>query len=195
MSSLLESVLDSMFGVNLMLKEEIEMLYKTAKNCSGKNFVEIGNYHGASTIAIGLAIKNDPKSNLFTIDPHDYDYETHADLNDKSELFFSNLYKNKLIRKTKVIELRSQEVTPGWDKDVDFLFIDGNHSYEETMEYFEGWNPFLHSNSKLLFHDYYDDKKNPDPDIIEVKFVVDEIIKNYPFQITKKTGSLVLLEV
>jgi len=50
------------------------------------------------------------------------------------------------------------QVLPGVLKDIgklDFLFIDGNHSYEATLRYFEMAKPYLHNKSLLVFDDIY----------------------------------------
>ncbi len=38
---------------------------------------------------------------------------------------------------------------------LDFFFIDGNHSYEATLRYFEMAKPFLHNDSVVIFDDIY----------------------------------------
>ena len=38
---------------------------------------------------------------------------------------------------------------------LDFFFIDGNHSYEATMRYLELCKPYLHNNSVVIFDDIY----------------------------------------
>ena len=50
------------------------------------------------------------------------------------------------------------DVLPNLLKDVkvlDMLFIDGNHSYEATMRYFELSKPYLNNESMLVFDDIY----------------------------------------
>ena len=50
------------------------------------------------------------------------------------------------------------KVMPNLLKDVkglDMLFIDGNHSYEATMRYFELSKPYLNNESMLVFDDIY----------------------------------------
>ncbi|MFM2048524.1 MAG: hypothetical protein RI955_1072, partial [Bacteroidota bacterium] len=38
---------------------------------------------------------------------------------------------------------------------VDFAFIDGNHRYEPTINYYKKILPFTHENSILIFHDIH----------------------------------------
>ena len=38
---------------------------------------------------------------------------------------------------------------------LDYLFIDGNHSYEATLRYFEMAKPFIHNNTVIVFDDIY----------------------------------------
>jgi len=48
----------------------------------------------------------------------------------------------------------SVEVSKGWNKPIDFLFIDGDHSEEGCTRDANAWMPFLKCGAILGFHDY-----------------------------------------
>lgn len=45
------------------------------------------------------------------------------------------------------------EVAKTWDKKIDILHIDGDHSYESVKNDYETWSPFVNDNGVILFHD------------------------------------------
>ena len=50
------------------------------------------------------------------------------------------------------IEADSRTVT--WDKQIDFIFIDGRHDYDFIKSDFERFSPFLKKDGIIAFHDY-----------------------------------------
>ena len=47
----------------------------------------------------------------------------------------------------------SVAIAKDWDKKIDVLFIDGDHSYEGCKRDIEAWLPHLKENGVMLFHD------------------------------------------
>ena len=47
----------------------------------------------------------------------------------------------------------SREVALGWNKPVDFLFLDGDHRYEAVRQDFQDWVGHVRPDGVLLFHD------------------------------------------
>ena len=45
------------------------------------------------------------------------------------------------------------------DEKVDFLFIDGGHSYEEVKQDYENYSPLVRKNGFIVFHDKSNSKK------------------------------------
>lgn len=54
-----------------------------------------------------------------------------------------------------IVALRgtSHEIAKSFDKKVDFLFIDGDHSYEGVKSDVEDWFPKLNNSAIVIFHD------------------------------------------
>lgn len=57
----------------------------------------------------------------------------------------------------------SHDVVGSWTKEIDLLFIDGSHHYEDVRRDFEQWSPFLSANGRILIHDSRKDNVAEDP--------------------------------
>jgi predicted O-methyltransferase YrrM len=51
------------------------------------------------------------------------------------------------------LRTRSDEAVHGWNRPIDFLFIDGDHSYEAVARDFEDWSPHVLPEGTIAFHD------------------------------------------
>ena len=51
------------------------------------------------------------------------------------------------------LEDYSFNVSKDWQKYVDFLFIDGDHSYDGCLKDWMEWSPFIVKNGIVAFHD------------------------------------------
>lgn len=116
--------------------------------------VEIGALKGKSTcfIAEGIGSKG---CQFFTIDPWDYDPEREGKVN-----IFESFLENTRFYADKIKPLRgfSYDVVKSWPKTrrIDFLWIDGDHSYEGVKKDIEDWLPLVKENGYIAFHDYRD---------------------------------------
>ena len=54
--------------------------------------------------------------------------------------------------------------------DIDFLFIDGDHSYEGVKKDFEMYSPFVRKGGLIVFHDTNDSQKHRDRNVYVSKF-------------------------
>ena len=117
-----------------MPKEHAEILYHTALKKPG-TIVEIGSWHGRSSVILGNAIKNSREGHLYCFD--------HWNLIEGAECIMDqNIWKSWNDR---IVDWQLQKfVTPGraysqkaakqWPKNktIDLLFIDGWHEYLES---------------------------------------------------------------
>lgn len=67
--------------------------------------------------------------------------------------------------------------TMNWDRPVDLLFIDGNHSYEGVKGDIENWVPHVVDDAVVLFHDYH---------MKGVKKAVDEFLEQNEYEIERR---------
>lgn len=170
---------EGLFGLN-----EGRLVYKIARSLNDHSvIVEIGAYKGKSTcfIAEGLRGKN---SKLYSIDTWFNDggmRQARADT-------FPDFLKNISPCRDKIIPLRgfSFEIRRSWpfERKIDFLWIDGDHSYQGVKRDIEDWLPLVKNNCFVCFHDYRDEAG--------VKRAVDEKIFDGTIAFIKTKGNIFL---
>lgn len=130
-------------------EEKISLLH-LSKSARGI-FVEIGSYLGSSSCFIAEGIQQSgKKSRLFCIDTWRNDAMSEGN-RDTYMKFLSNTKQYKNV----ISPLRgwSYEVAENFDKKVDFIFIDGDHSYEGVKKDIDLWIPKLNPNALVILHD------------------------------------------
>lgn len=156
---------------------DIEILSRTCKKLpTGATYLEVGVRDGVSAITALLS--------NFGLEVYGVDIDANCGRvvgsniqTIESNARLSNYYspdKWKLVDRFHFLPGDSVEVSKGWEKDIDFLFIDGHHSAENCTRDFNAWSPFLKSGSYLGFHDYifYEHVD------MQVKTAVDNLLKN-----------------
>ncbi|MFD1875733.1 glycosyltransferase [Hymenobacter bucti] len=144
--------------------EEADLLLAiTLKVCQGASappvVVEVGSYHGKSTVLIGSVIKAFcPQARLIAIDLHDgklgaADQELQV-LPPSLIPFKMNLVKAGVADVVQVIQKRADEVP--WQTPIALLFIDGLHDYPNVARDFWHFADYLQPNAYVAFHDYAD---------------------------------------
>lgn len=112
--------------------------------------VEIGVAEGGGAVALKSAADK-KESSLFLVDPYlsgKIPFVNFTKLAAKKSLF-----KVKSGCKVKFIEKFSHDAVKGWNKNIDFLFIDGDHSYSRVVSDWNNWSPFINKNGYVAFHD------------------------------------------
>jgi predicted O-methyltransferase YrrM len=103
--------------------------------------VEIGTYHGKSAKFFSLV---NPNMKILTIDCMATDNKDGVPI-DKDILTGGNIFQ---------ITGRSEEVFAGFNWEIDFLFIDGDHSYVACKRDLVNWSPFVKRGGHIALHDY-----------------------------------------
>jgi len=121
-----------------------QLIYRIAANHQPANLIELGTCLGITTAYLSKA---EPSASVLTIEgcpqTAEVAYQNFKELNlNNVELQVGNF--NNLL--PKAIEERSQ---------LDFVYIDGNHTKEATLNYFHWCLPKLTENSLLIFDDIY----------------------------------------
>jgi len=155
------------------------LLFKIAKSLREDSvIVEIGSFKGKSTcfIAEGMGSK---KIQFFCIDPW-----KDGLMQEKGEEIFSEFSQNTKKYRDRFSVLRgfSHEVIKQWPshRKIDFLWIDGGHSYEDVQRDIHNWTPLVKKNSFICFHDYRDAPG--------VKKAVDELTTSGKIKFIKTEG-------
>jgi predicted O-methyltransferase YrrM len=82
---------------------------------------------------------------------------------------------------------RSQEIGRRWKWDVDALFIDGGHTYDECQEDFIAWHKHVKSGGWIAFHDYGAIM------LPDIKPAIDDL--NVPGEVIGRADTLIAYEV
>ena len=106
----------------------------------GGTIMDVGIGGAASACAMGLASKDDVR--IYSVGP------------EIREVTMSYVFKCKMQGKIFLVPGTSDEVFERWNKELDMIFIDGMHHYDEVKR--DGVNglKWLRSGGILSFHDY-----------------------------------------
>ena len=123
--------------------EKCMKLFEYARK-SDRPIVEIGSFLGLSTIAIASGSDQGFKQKIYAIDPHTkIKCADGINYPNTKRAFLDNLKKSNSSYLIESIFKFSQDAVKGWDKEIGFLFIDGDHGYKEVKRDFEQWTKFV----------------------------------------------------
>jgi predicted O-methyltransferase YrrM len=134
---------------------EAELLFEAALSVKSGCIVEIGSYRGRSTVALAAGSRSGSKAPVFAIEPHEHFIGIKGGAfgpNDR-RAFFRTLLQTKLFGLVRLLNTTSGVITPGWDKPIGLLFIDGDHRYEAVYSDFSLWRPYLMDDALVIFND------------------------------------------
>lgn len=117
--------------------------------------VEIGSYRGKSTVALGLGALSSG-GHVFAIDPHEgakYGFS----MADEKHLI-QNLKAFAVEKAITVITATSKDTLKTWEKQIDVLWIDGDHEYEAVSFDVRMWGSWVKRGGYIAMHDCGSDK-------------------------------------
>lgn len=142
--------------------QEAELLIAfTNKACIGlsapHNIVEIGSYHGKSTVLFGSVVKQlFPQAKIYAIDTHDGKLGAEGPglqtFPPSYEMFKKNIENAGIADIVECIKSRSYEVE--WQRSVSLLFVDGLHDYLNVAKDFWHFSKWIVPGGYVAFHDY-----------------------------------------
>jgi predicted O-methyltransferase YrrM len=118
-----------------------------------KVVVEIGSASGWSACVVGSALKANGAGKLYAIDPHMTTAWNDGTLVDTYPVMSANLQRLGLEEYVEIILQTSQEAARGWVRQIDMIFIDGDHSYEGVKSDWELFLPHMNPFTLVVFHD------------------------------------------
>ncbi len=126
-------------------QEEVNLFERVLSGMTG-NGVEIGSLDGYSA----TVILNASGITLTCIDPFIPD-----SMDPSTQGNAQNAWRNLEVFEDRVYLIvdYSHEVVKHWYQELDFLFIDGDHTLEAVQRDYEQWVPFLKNGSLLAMHD------------------------------------------
>jgi hypothetical protein len=152
-------------------------------------YVEIGVLYGGSIIE---HMKDKQECIFVGIDPFtgyygkSYDPFRKIDLKDHFTIVDKNISENNPYNhKYHLIKGKSNDVIEDFrnlNLEIDYLFIDGDHSYEGVLNDFNNYIEFIKKDGIIVF-DNYNDSNWP-----EVTKAVDEILDNIDIKLVQKFG-------
>lgn len=145
--------------------------------------VEIGSWQGRSTTYLATAVKESGNGRLYAIDhfrgnpgtESSYQVST-RDLSDLRENFISNMATLGFAETVHLLDCRTEEAAPQFkDRDIRFLFIDGDHTYEGVSRDFGLFEPQVVPGGLIVL----DDVDSTFPGIVQ--FVDELLASDYRF--------------
>jgi predicted O-methyltransferase YrrM len=143
-----------------LTEEQARVLYdRAAALPAGARIVEIGSYHGRSTIILALAA---PDAELVAIDPFAAEQiatrerlrETDVGESDL-ERFESNLERAGVRGRVQHIRAFSSDALAQVDGGVDLLYVDGAHDLRNALGDIRGWGARVRDGGTMLVHDSF----------------------------------------
>lgn len=134
-----------------LTESELNFLLDTASNLEQESIiVEVGSYLGASTyyLAKGISKKG---GRVYAVDTW-----SNLAMSEGAKDTYQEFMENTNELKDFIVPLRglSIDISQEFNKKIDLLFIDGDHSYEGVMTDLESWLPKLKNGGIIIFHDY-----------------------------------------
>jgi MMP 1-O-methyltransferase len=134
---------------------------------SGSTVVEIGSWKGKSTYCLAQGLRD---GMIMAIDPFDASGEEgsgetyHAQRGSEPlvDQFRSKMAELKVLQKINIRQGLSRQFV-GECRDIDLLFIDGDHSKAACLFDFENYSPYLRHGGYLAFHDFDPTRKDLGP--------------------------------
>lgn len=128
---------------------ELIQLNKLAKTLAENSIaLEIGSYLGASSLILAKGLP--PNSKLYCVDT----WGNHAMSEGQWETYERFIQNTKAVKeKISPIRAWSLEAAKKFDKKIDLLFLDGDHSYKGIKSDVDAWLPKLNSGGIVVVHD------------------------------------------
>jgi predicted O-methyltransferase YrrM len=146
-----DSALRAIRGIKGWLTDDqARLLYERAARLSrGARIVEIGTYHGRSTIVLAKAA---PGAEIVTIDP----YASEPDVGPRDlARFKANIEQAGVAAGVRHLRQPSSHALHAVEGDVDLLYVDGAHDLRTALPDIRGWGARVREGGTMLIHDSF----------------------------------------
>ena len=134
---------------------EGRLLYRLGRDADPSgSILEIGSWHGKSTIWLAAGAKAGRGARVVAIDPH-RDSSLHAGGESTEPILRRNLATAGVDDQVDVVVATSEDAARDWDGPVTLLWIDGDHSYESARLDFQLWTPHVVEGGRVALHDTF----------------------------------------
>ena len=135
--------------------EEGRLLYRLASEADPAGaIVEIGSWHGRSTIWLAAGAAAGRGASVVAIDPHQGTY-LRPDGHSTELTLRENLLRAGLAPQVEVVVSTSADAAASWSRPVSLLWIDGDHAYESARRDLDLWEPFVLADGAVALHDTF----------------------------------------
>lgn len=137
---------------------EYLLLFNFASQLSSGCILEIGSYRGRSTLVLALGSLMNHGVLVYAIELHQTSegvLRGGFDPKDRVE-FLRNILLVGLGEIMHLVNVSSEMVSKGWNKDIELLWLAGDHRYEAVKIDFDCWEPYAISGALIAFHDSRD---------------------------------------
>jgi predicted O-methyltransferase YrrM len=152
-------------------------------------FVEIGTYHGRSTLCWRLI---NPKIRILTNDICNQDGIGTQENQIKLGTIIPKQIDTTVLAEGNIFQVRgsSHDVVKTFNWPIDFLFIDSEHGYKDTIDTLNEWGKFVKPGHYIACHDY---DPNGWPGVVNG---IADYIKTHPnVNLMKVEGGVAILKV
>jgi predicted O-methyltransferase YrrM len=144
-----------------MTEGQARALFEAADACpAGGTIVEIGSFHGRSTIVLGSACPDD--ATVIAIDPHAGNDRGpqeidgfEAEAGEDHETFLQNLATAGVADRVTHLRRFSDDALADIDGEIDVLYVDGAHRYAPAKRDIELYGARVRDGGTMLIHDSF----------------------------------------
>lgn len=160
------------------------------KYCRRGTAVEIGVYEGVNTVNIAESLA--PGGVVYAIDPF---YKGILGLSYSKAITKRGLRKRRVLSRVRFLEMLSWEAAPLITDAVDFVFIDGDHSYEGIKRDWKDWSEKMKIGGIIALHDTSEPAHDPTvKELGSYRFFNETIKFDERFEVVETVDSLNLLK-
>jgi len=157
---------------------------------NAKCCVEIGVFEGVNTITIAEAM--DAHGKLYAIDPF---FKGSLGICYHEKIAKNSIRSKKLGKRVKLLPLFSYDAVKEVPDEIDFIFIDGDHSYEGIKRDWEDWAKKLAPGGIIALHDTSVPVHNPAiSELGSYRFYNEVIVMDNKFEKKATVDSLNILK-
>ncbi|MBL7703049.1 MAG: class I SAM-dependent methyltransferase [Ferruginibacter sp.] len=155
-----------------------------------RHAVEIGVFEGVNTVTIAAAMH--PEGKLIGIDPF---FKGRLGICYHEKIARKGISKAKLNEKVKLLPVFSYDAVHEIPGDIDFIFIDGDHSYDGFTRDWNDWSGKVKTGGIIALHDTAEPPHDSSvKELGSYKYFNDQVRSDKRFEIIETVDSLNVLK-
>jgi predicted O-methyltransferase YrrM len=163
----------------------------TAHASGRRRLVEIGVWHGVTTRMLRQVMSSD--GILFAVDPYP---PSHLGFSVQQRIAHREVCRERrgTVQWLQTTGVKAAELFPGLTQALaDFVFIDGDHSYQGLKDDWESWSPLVAGGGIVALHDSRSTPSRPIDDAGSVRYTAEMIVTDTRFSVLDVIDSLTVL--